>query len=132
MHKVEIWRFRRGGALRHARKFGERACAQVENAGEHGIARLEASDATSRFDHNTCQIAAQRGRKLKPEDGFERAFRNRAIDRIQAGGVNLNENLVRLGHWPRRLGERDVIGSPILIEDERFHGCLSLVSGLCR
>ena len=90
------------------RKFGESARAQVEDTGEDSIARLEASHATSDLDHDTRQIAAQRGRKLKPEDGLKRSFRNHVIDRVQASRVDLNENFVRLGHWPRRIGERDV------------------------
>ena len=44
------------------RKFSESARAEVEDAGEDGIARLEAGHATSHLHHDTCQIAAQRGR----------------------------------------------------------------------
>jgi hypothetical protein len=79
------------------------------------VARLEASHATSHFQHDTGQIAAQRGRQLKPEDGLEHSFRNHVVDRIQTGRVDLNENLVRLGHWPRRINERDLIRSSITL-----------------
>jgi hypothetical protein len=30
---------------------------------------------------------------MKPKEGLERPFRNHVIDRIQASGMNLNENL---------------------------------------
>ena len=42
----------------------ERARAEIKDAGEDGIARLEASHATSRLHHDTRQVAAQRGRQL--------------------------------------------------------------------
>ena len=46
----------------HDGKLRERTSAQIEDAGEDGIARLEASHATSHLHHDTRQIAAQRGR----------------------------------------------------------------------
>jgi hypothetical protein len=62
LHEVQICRFERGGVLGHKHKLGESARAQVEDAGEHGIARLEAAHATSDLHHDARQIAAQRGR----------------------------------------------------------------------
>jgi hypothetical protein len=52
LHKIEIWRFERGGALGHERKFGESATAKVEETGEDGITRLKASHATPHLDHD--------------------------------------------------------------------------------
>jgi hypothetical protein len=48
-------------------------------------------------------------------DGLEHSFRDHVVDRIQTGRVDLNENLVRLGHWPRRINERDLIRSAITL-----------------
>ena len=63
LHEVQICRLERGGALGHKRKLSDSArAAQVEDAGEDGIARFEASRAASHLHHDTGQIAAQRGR----------------------------------------------------------------------
>jgi hypothetical protein len=58
------------------------------------------------------------GQRLFP---WRDPFRDHGIDRVQSSGVDLNENFIRLGHRPRPIGERDVIGSAIPFEDERFH-----------
>ena len=43
MQEVQIARLVRGGVLRHDRKLGERARAEIKDTREDGIARLEAS-----------------------------------------------------------------------------------------
>jgi hypothetical protein len=58
---------------------------------------------------------------LKLEERLECSFRNHGINRIQAGGVNLNENLVRLERGAGNVGERDIVGITIFVEDECFH-----------
>src|SRR5216117_4076913 len=45
--------------------------------------------------------------------------------------MDLNENFVRLRHWPGNVSERDPIWSAIAFEDKGFHflvcvGCVSL------
>jgi hypothetical protein len=114
-------RFERGGVLGHNRELSESARAQPEDAGEDGIARLEAGDTTTHVNHNTRQIAAQRGRQLKPKDGLHLSIPDLVVYRVQTGGVDLNENFVRLGHWSRNVSERDLIRSAITFEDKCSH-----------
>lgn len=121
LQEVQIARLVRGGVLRHDRKLGERARAEIKDTREDGIARLEASHATSHLHHDTRQIAAQRGRKLKLEHRLKRSFRNHVINRIQASGVDLNEHFVRLERRPGNDGERDMIRSAVTFEDKCFH-----------
>ena len=52
--------------------------------------------------------------------GLKRSYRNHGINRIQAGGVNLDENFVRLERWPGNVGERDLIESAVMFQDECF------------
>ena len=35
--------------------------------------------------------------------------------------VNLDDNFIRLRHWPRDISERDVVAFAIASKDERFH-----------
>ena len=67
------------------------------------------------------QIAAQRGRQLKTEDWLKRSFRNRVINRVQTGGVDLDENFARLERRPGNVGERDPTESAVTFQDECFH-----------
>ena len=39
--------------------------------------------------------------------------------------MDLNENLIRLRHWPRNISERDVVTFAIVFDNERFHSYLS-------
>ena len=53
LHEGKIGRFERGGVFWHDRKLSECARAQVKDAGEDGIACLEAIHATSHLRHDT-------------------------------------------------------------------------------
>ena len=96
MHEVEIFRFQRGGAFWYHCEFSQRAAAQVEDAGKHGIARLETSHLAADCYHSARQIAAQGGRQLKMQNRFEHAGRDHVVDRVQAHGMNLDQQFVRL------------------------------------
>ena len=94
---------------------------QIEDAGEDGIARLEASHATSHLHHDTRQIAAQRGRKLKPEDGLERSFRNHVVDRDSSRRRGPEREFRPAWALAGSIGERDLIRSAITLEDKCSH-----------
>src|SRR5436309_1321121 len=107
-------RLERGSVFGHDRKLSKSARAQPEDAGEDGFARLEAGDTTTHLNHNTRQIAAQRGRQLKPEDGLHLSLPDLVVYRVQTSGVDLNENFVRLGHWSRNVCEGDLVRFAIM------------------
>jgi hypothetical protein len=101
--------------------------AQSEDAGEDGIARLEAGDSMTHLHHYTRQVAAQRGRQLKPEDRLHLPIPDFVINRVQSSRVDSNENFVRIGHWPENVSGRSLIWSAITFEGECFHIFLSEV-----
>jgi hypothetical protein len=90
--------------------------AQVEDTRENRVTRLETGHGTSHLHHHARQIAAQRGRRMKPQDGLEFSFRDHVIVWIQADGVDLNQNFIQLGRRPWNVGERDLIGPAITFE----------------
>src|SRR5205814_2202927 len=108
-------------ALRKDGEIREGARPQAEDAGENRIARLEARDAPSHFHHQPRHIAAKRFGKRRPEDGLHLSVAHLDVCLVQAGGVDLNENLIRLWLWPRNVCELDLIGSAIPLEDECSH-----------
>src|SRR5205814_1211599 len=121
LHEVQMRRFERSGVLGHNRKLSQSARAQPKDTGEDGIARLEAGNTTTHLNHNTRQIAAQRGRQLKPQDGLHLSIPDLVIYWVQTSGVDLNENFVRLRHWSRNVSERDLSRSAITFEDKCSH-----------
>ncbi|MNO55625.1 hypothetical protein D3C76_461180 [compost metagenome] len=122
MHEIQIGWFQRSSALRHHRKFGQRSITAIENTGEDGIARFETGHLTAHLGHDTGQIAAQCGGKLKMKHRFEHAGRNHVVDRVQAGGINLNQHFVRLQCGARDIREPNLRRLAVAFECECFHG----------
>ncbi|MNZ61234.1 hypothetical protein D3C78_793250 [compost metagenome] len=121
LHEVQIGRLQRGSALRYHREFGNRPRTKIEDAGEDGITYLEASHVAADLRHHTGQIAAQRGRQLEMQNRFERPGRNHVVDRVQAGSVDLYQQLVGLQRRAGNIGEPDLGRLAITFEDECFH-----------
>ena len=107
--------------FRHGGKFSEAAGTQIKDTGEHGIAHLKAAHAAPDCHHDTGQVTPHRGRQLKLEDGLKRSFWNHVINRIEAGGVNLDENFIRLDRGPRNIGKFDLVGPAVTFQDKCFH-----------
>src|SRR2546422_7119462 len=68
---------------------------------------------------------------MKPEEGLHFSFPNFVVHRVQASGVDLNENFVRLRHWPGNVSEPDLIWSAIAFEDKCFHFLVCVGCALC-
>src|SRR6266702_7603383 len=108
-------------------EFGESADAILVRSRIDFIARFESQYARSDADNNPGQIVAQNQWKTIRQNELELSVSDFAIERVHAGGVNLDQYVVLAQFGDGHIAGSYAILAPISIDDECLHhGSLSV------
>jgi hypothetical protein len=116
-------RLQRHEFLRQCDLLGKRADGLPRGARIDRIARLEARATRTRRQHNARGIESERTRQPVFRDALEVAMRDLEVDRIEAGGMNFEQDLIGARDRIGEFGQMDMVGDrTIAVENKGSHG----------
>jgi hypothetical protein len=108
-------------ALVDGEVFGEGADAVLSGFGVHRVAGRESAHPRTGLNHDAGQVVAQHDRKLVGQKRFEFSVADLQIQRVDAGGVDLHQDVVVAQGGPGSFNGGDVVGLAVAVQRERFH-----------
>ena len=99
---------------------GEGADAQVARSGVDLVADLEAADVGADLGDHAGEVVAEGERALVLDELFELAVADHLVERVDAGGADVDQDVVRADGRGRDLGRFQSVGS-VAGDDEGFH-----------
>jgi hypothetical protein len=85
------------------------------------VAGVESTHASSDPDHDSGHVMAQNERQPIRQNEFELAVSDFGIQKVDAGGVNLDQNIILPQLRIRHFASPHTVGASVTIEDECLH-----------
>lgn len=120
LHSEALWLQRQVGFI-DGNQFRKRPDAAIARPGIDLVTHLEAMDLRSDPSDYSGHVVPQDERRAIRKEGLEGSIADFGIQRIEPGGVDLDQNIVIPQRWLRHVAEAQGAVLLVFIEDECLH-----------